>query len=72
LNHVRLASTGISGRGLSFQRRGILTMNRNVMMLAIGGLAVSVVVLGYQVYQDRQKKGVEISIGEKGISIEKK
>jgi predicted negative regulator of RcsB-dependent stress response len=47
-------------------------MNRNVMMLVIGGLAVAVAVLGYQVYQDRQKKGVEISIGDKGISIQKK
>lgn len=47
-------------------------MNRNVMMLVVGGLVVAVAVLGYQVYQDRQKKGVEISIGDKGISIEKK
>lgn len=41
-------------------------------MLLVGGLAVAVAVLGYQVYQERQKKGVEISIGGKGISIEKK
>ena len=41
-------------------------------MLVVGVLAVAVAVLGYQVYQDRQKKGVEISIGDKGISIEKK
>lgn len=47
-------------------------MNRNLMMLMIGGLAVAVAVLGYQVYQDQQKEGVEISIGNKGISIEKK
>jgi uncharacterized membrane protein YebE (DUF533 family) len=72
LNHVRLAPTGIPVGAFLFRGRGILTMNRNVMMLVIGGLAVAVVVLGYQVYQDRQKKGVEISIGEKGISIEKK
>jgi hypothetical protein len=31
------------------------------------------VVLGYQFYQERQKTaGVEINIGERGISIEKK
>jgi predicted negative regulator of RcsB-dependent stress response len=47
-------------------------MNRNLVMLVIGGLVVAVAVLGYQVYQDRQKTGVEISIGNKGISIEKK
>lgn len=47
-------------------------MNRNLMMLVIGGLVVAIVALGYQLYQDRQKKGVEISIGGTGISIEKK
>jgi predicted negative regulator of RcsB-dependent stress response len=48
-------------------------MNRNILYLVIGGLAVVAVVLGYQVYQERQKtSSVEISIGERGISIEKK
>jgi hypothetical protein len=47
-------------------------MNRNTMVLVIGVLAIAVAVLGYQVYQERQKTGVEISIGNKGISIEKK
>jgi predicted negative regulator of RcsB-dependent stress response len=48
-------------------------MNRNILYLIIGALAVVVVVLGYQFYQDRQKTtGVEISIGERGISIEKR
>lgn len=59
-----------SGRGF-FVNLG-LQMNRNVMMLVIGGLVVAVAVLSYQAYNDRQKKGVEISIGDKGISIEKK
>ena len=48
-------------------------MNRNILYLVIGGLAVVAVVLGYQVYQERQKtSSVEMSIGERGISIEKK
>jgi predicted negative regulator of RcsB-dependent stress response len=48
-------------------------MNRNILYLVIGGLAVVAVVLGYQFYQERQKTtGVEINIGERGISIEKK
>lgn len=47
-------------------------MSRNVMVLVIGVLAVAVVALGYQVYHERQKTGVEISIGDRGISIEKK
>jgi hypothetical protein len=48
-------------------------MNRNTVTLIIGVLAVAIVVLGYQLYQERQKpKGVEISIGGGGISIDKK
>ena len=48
-------------------------MNRNILYLIIGALVVVAVVLGYQFYQERQKTtGVEISIGERGISIEKK
>jgi predicted negative regulator of RcsB-dependent stress response len=48
-------------------------MNRNVLYLVIGALAVVTVVIGYQLYQERQKTtGVEISIGDRGISIEKK
>jgi hypothetical protein len=50
-----------------------MNMNRNVFYLIIGVLAIATVVLSYQLYQDRQKTtGVEISIGDRGISIEKK
>lgn len=47
-------------------------MNRNIVVMVIGVLAIAVAVLGYQVYQERHKSGVEISIGNSGISIEKK
>ena len=48
-------------------------MNRNVLYIVIGALAVVVGVVGYQLYQERQKSnGVEINIGKGGISIEKK
>jgi predicted negative regulator of RcsB-dependent stress response len=47
-------------------------MNRNTMLLVIGVLIIAVAVLSYQVYQERQKTGVAISIGNSGISIEKK
>jgi hypothetical protein len=48
-------------------------MNRNVSYLVIGALAVVAVVFGYQLYQERQKTtGVEISVGDRGISIGKK
>jgi hypothetical protein len=48
-------------------------MNRNVIMLVIATLAVGTAVLGYQLYEERHKKsGIDISIGDRGISIEKK
>jgi predicted negative regulator of RcsB-dependent stress response len=48
-------------------------MNRNILYLVIGALAIVTVVIGYQLYQDRQKTtGIEISVGKTGISIEKK
>ncbi|MEP7031109.1 MAG: hypothetical protein ABI830_09275 [Pseudolabrys sp.] len=48
-------------------------MNRNNATIVIVLLAIVAVVLGYQLYQERKEpKGVEISIGNHGISIEKK
>ena len=48
-------------------------MNRNVLYLVIGVLVVVIVVIGYQLYQGRQKTtGIEIDVGKTGISIEKK
>lgn len=48
-------------------------MNRNLLYIVIGLLAAATAVIGYQLYQERQKTtGIEINIGERGISIEKK
>ena len=48
-------------------------MNRNVLYAVIGALVVVTAVLGYQLYQERQKThGVEINLGKNAISIEKK
>ena len=48
-------------------------MNRNVLYVVIGGLAIATAVFGYQLYQERQKTtGIEINVGKSGISIEKK
>ena len=45
----------------------------NILYLVVGALAVGVAVLGYQVYQERQKPGLSISIGGKeGLKIEGK
>jgi hypothetical protein len=56
-----------------FQSPGHQIMNRNVLYLIIGVLAVATAVLGYQFYQARQKTtGIEIDVGKGGISIEKR
>ena len=48
-------------------------MNRNIIYLVIGVLAVGAVVMGYQFYQERQKAtGIQIDVGKGGISIETK
>ena len=49
-------------------------MNRtNIVYLVVGALVVVVVILGYQLYQDRkQPEGVRIDLGPNGMSIEKK
>jgi hypothetical protein len=45
----------------------------NVLYLIIGALVVAVVVLGQQLYEAKNEpKGVQLSIGERGISIESK
>lgn len=50
-----------------------MALNRNVLYLVIGVLAVAAAVFGYQLYQERQKTtGIEINVGKSGITIEKK
>ena len=51
----------------------IMPISRNILFLLIGGLVVAVAALVYKVYDDhRQPKGVQLSIGPSGISVEKK
>ena len=48
-------------------------MTANVLCLVIGVLVVAVVVLGQQPYEAKKEpKGAQLSIGERGISIETK
>ena len=48
-------------------------MNRNILYVVVGALAVVSAVLGYQYYQDhREPTGVQITVGRGGVSIEKK
>jgi hypothetical protein len=45
----------------------------NIIYLVVGALVIVVVVLGYQLYQDRkQPEGLRIDLGPNGMSIEKK
>jgi len=70
--------TGASGfAGIRFfyaYRWGTKRMNRsNALYLVIAGLVVVVGVLSYQLYQAKKEPtGVQLNIGERGISIEKK
>jgi len=48
-------------------------MNRNILYLVVGALVVAAGVVGYMLYEERQKTaGIEINVGKSGISIEKK
>lgn len=48
-------------------------MNRNALYFTIGVLVIALVVVGYLFYQERQKtSGIDINIGDGGISIETK
>ena len=69
------ASDGFTPTGANADRGSTagFAMNRNVLSVAVGALAVCVVILGYKVYQDnKQPKGVQITVGQNGLSVEKK
>ncbi|MEQ8480363.1 MAG: hypothetical protein RIC18_06880 [Hoeflea sp.] len=46
-------------------------MSRNTLYIVIAVLAVGVAVIGYRLYQEQQEpSGLEINIGESGVSVE--
>jgi hypothetical protein len=48
-------------------------MSRNGLYLLLGALVVAIVVIGYLLYQERQKtSGIDINVGKGGISVETK
>lgn len=58
---------------LPFYLLELIFMNRNTLYIVIAVLAVGVAVIGFQLYQERQKTtGIDITVGEGGISIKKK
>ena len=57
---------------LSWALRAAMSRS-NVLYLGIGALLVAVAALGYQLYEAKKEpKGVQLNIGERGISIETK
>ena len=47
-------------------------MSRSTLYLILGALVIAAMVIGYLVYQERQKSGIDINVGKGGISIETK
>jgi hypothetical protein len=47
-------------------------LNRNGLHVIIGLLAIVVLVLGYQLYQERHNSGVKIDLGGGKVSIQAK
>lgn len=48
-------------------------MNRRILVAVVVLLAAGVGVLGYQLYEEKkQPDGIEIKIGENGVSVEGK
>jgi len=46
-------------------------MSRNALYIVIAILVVGVAVVGFQLYQEQQEpSGLEINIGESGVSVE--
>ncbi len=46
-------------------------MNRNNLYLIAGVLALAVAVLGYELYREQHRPGLEISVGQHSISVQK-
>lgn len=50
-----------------------MTVNQNLMIALLVVAAAVIAVLGYRLYEEqRQPQGVEIQVGPKGLSIDKK
>ena len=48
-------------------------MSRNALYFVVGALLVVAIVVGYLLYQERQKSsGIDINVGKSGISVETK
>ncbi|WP_198369981.1 hypothetical protein [Roseomonas rosulenta] len=47
-------------------------MTRNTMYFVGGALLMAAAAFGYWIYQDRQRSGIDISIGGRGITVQER
>jgi hypothetical protein len=47
-------------------------VSRNTLYVVLGAVVIAALIIGYLVYQERQKSGIDIEVGKGGISIETK
>jgi hypothetical protein len=47
-------------------------MSRNLLFIVIGAVGIGAGVLGYLLYQERHRSGVDISIGPRGVTIQER
>lgn len=45
-------------------------MRRNTLYLVAGMVVVAVLVIGYLVYREQNRSGIELQVDESGISVE--
>ncbi|MEJ0097747.1 MAG: hypothetical protein WDM84_07265 [Bauldia sp.] len=45
-------------------------MNRNLLYVAIAALVIVSTALGYQYYREQQTSGIQIDVGNGGISVQ--
>lgn len=45
-------------------------MNRNTLYVVVAILAIGLAVVGWRLYQEENKSGIEIEVGEGGLTVE--
>jgi hypothetical protein len=45
-------------------------MKRNTLYLVAGVVVVAIIVIGYLVYREQNRSGIEVQVDDSGISVE--
>lgn len=64
--------TGASATFADGEGSNSMNINRNILYAIIGALVVAGAVIGYQLYERRNKATIEINVDPGGVSIEKR